>query len=133
MKRFLLNWGPVVGWCLIIFWLSSIPHLAVSTGWKDFWTRKPAHAVEYASLFVLVYRALVADWSKEWRVRMLLLAAVLVMVYAATDEFHQSLVPSRMGHIEDWFIDSLGIFMGLGFLKWYQWWSKATHESNAGH
>ncbi len=34
---------------------------------------------------------------------------LLAMWYAATDEFHQLFVPSRVASINDWLIDSIGI------------------------
>ncbi|MEX0887759.1 MAG: VanZ family protein, partial [Patescibacteria group bacterium] len=58
LKKFLFLWLPVLAWAGLIFYLSSIPNLAVGEGEIDFLTRKPAHIAEYAVLFILIFRAL---------------------------------------------------------------------------
>ena len=56
--------------------------------------RKCAHFAEYFVYFLLLYRAVRArrtGWRWSWGAAALLIAAV----YSATDEFHQSFVPSH--------------------------------------
>ena len=54
-----------------------------------------------------------------WRLACWALVALfgLAALYAVTDEFHQTFVPSRQGQIVDVFIDSLGAALGL-FAVW---------------
>ncbi len=74
--------------------------------------RKCAHMAEYAVLGVLIsiqlrlYHAFEAEWKKIWS------AVFLVMLYAATDEFHQLFVGGRSGQISDIFIDTCGGMAG---------------------
>jgi VanZ family protein len=90
--------------------------------------RKGAHVSEYALLAVLLYRAVhrtrrkvQAGWSPAcagW-------AFVLALVYAASDEWHQSFVPSRDGTLHDVIIDASGAGLGLLLLHRWQLWRQA--------
>ena len=105
-QRALLLWLPVVAWALLIFSLSSVPHLGTDLGVWDTILRKLAHTFEYAVLGALLARAL----------RRPGLAFVLAVLYAASDELHQTFVPGRHGSPVDVVIDSVGI--ALGILAW---------------
>ena len=91
--------------------------------------RKTAHVMEYAILSMLLWRALrkpqKGQWG-PWSRRMALTALVIAAGYAITDEFHQSLVPSRQGQVTDVLIDSLGAALGLlavwVFGRWRKHW-----------
>ena len=81
--------------------------------------RKTAHVTEYAILALLLFRA-VANVGRSVRaapsafpVRAALFAFALAVLYAMTDEFHQTFVPSRTGQVSDVFIDSFGAAAGL--------------------
>lgn len=82
--------------------------------------RKTAHVVEYAILAVLLWRALrkpqKGQWG-PWSHRVGLMAFALATLYAITDEFHQSFVPSRQGQFTDVLLDSFGAALGL-FALW---------------
>lgn len=85
--------------------------------------RKCAHVAEYAVLALLLYRALRRrpgdsagpDWCEACAVR----AFVVALLYAASDEWHQSFVPGRDGTVHDVIIDGAGAALGL--LLWYRW------------
>ncbi|MBK8871752.1 MAG: VanZ family protein [Elusimicrobia bacterium] len=101
-------WAPVVVWAGLIFIASSIPdhRPAGSTGLPELMSRKLAHLVEYGVLAYFVARALTGmGWAirRVWAVG--LLACVL---YAISDEVHQSFVPGRFGKVRDVALDSLG-------------------------
>lgn len=95
-------WGPVVVWCGVIFWFSSIPDLKTDLSY-DYPLRKVAHLFEYGVLFALLRRAGLARAS----------ALVFCVLYAVTDEWHQSFVPGRRGAATDVLIDALGALTGL--------------------
>jgi len=81
-----------------------------------FYIRKSAHLGEYAILGVLFWRALRHTISSDarrsqWKVAVV--ALLLSATYAATDEFHQSFVPSRSASVRDVMIDTVGTFIGL--------------------
>ncbi|HLD96641.1 MAG TPA: VanZ family protein [Patescibacteria group bacterium] len=118
-KRFTILWGPVFLWAGLIFYLSSIPNLAVGEGAVDFLTRKPAHIIEYALLFGLIWRALQGSLAITART-LYFSAAVFTFLYAVTDEIHQMLIPSREGKISDLGFDLLGIALGAAVLLYRQ-------------
>ena len=77
----------------------------------EHFVRKGAHMTEYAILAILVY-----VWLKRWqisRIRTACVAAVLAILYACSDEFHQLFVAGRAGRISDVLIDSAGAVLGL--------------------
>ena len=93
----------------LIFYLSSIPSLRSSFDW-DYLYRKLAHCGEYAVLSFLYYRALDRGANRDavgWP------AWSLGVLYAATDEFHQTFVPGRAGELSDVLLDSLGCLAGI--------------------
>ena len=87
--------------------------------------RKAAHVTEYAILSALVWRALRKPLKvdpRPWSWRLAGAALLVAGLYAASDEFHQSLVPSRMGSAVDVALDTSGAALGLlvvrGFFHW---------------
>jgi VanZ family protein len=80
--------------------------------------RKGAHVTEYAILALLLYRALRRTAQKpstEWCRNCAYWAWMLAFAYAASDEWHQSFVPSRGGSVHDVLIDACGAALGLLF------------------
>jgi len=73
--------------------------------------RKCAHVAEYSVFALLLWRAIrkpAKDVFRPWNWRETRLALLLVMLYAATDEFHQQFVPTRTSLVSDVFIDTGG-------------------------
>ena len=72
----------------------------------------------YAMLYFFTYRAVnfhtKAGHNKNWRLPLL-----LCILYALTDEIHQSFTPRRDPSLRDVGFDLLGA--GLAFLKMYQY------------
>lgn len=101
MRR-LSAWGPVVAWCGLIYYFSSIPDLQTPFSF-DYPLRKAAHMAEYAVLFALLRRAQVGRSS----------AFIGCVLYAVTDEWHQTFVPGRVGAVSDVVIDAAGALTGL--------------------
>jgi uncharacterized protein YfiM (DUF2279 family) len=96
-------WLPVVAWAALIFALSSVPDLGTGLGGWDLVLRKTAHAAEYALLGALLVRATGRTG----------LAFALGVLYAASDEIHQSFVPGRLGSPLDVAIDAAGVAVGI--------------------
>jgi VanZ family protein len=117
MKKMLL-WLPVLLWCGLIFFLSGIPNLRTEFGFWDLLLRKAAHMTEYAILFLLTRRA-VAGSSAAFAGRAGILAAVFAILYAVSDEFHQSFVPTRGPSVRDVGIDAAGVFIGAILFLWW--------------
>jgi VanZ family protein len=76
--------------------------------------RKLGHLTEYAILAMLLWRALRSGTRWEMRMSILyLVAAVACAIFAASDEFHQSFVPTRTSSPHDVMIDICGALIGL--------------------
>ena len=76
--------------------------------------RKLGHLTEYAILAMLLWHAL--RGGTRWQAKMSILffiAWVACAIFAASDEFHQSFVPSRTSSSRDVMIDICGAFLGL--------------------
>lgn len=76
----------------------------------DYPVRKAAHATEYAILAGLMLGIVVTSLI-NWK--HLLVAVLVAVVYASTDEFHQLFVPGRSGRFIDVFIDGIGALIGV--------------------
>lgn len=106
-------WLPVVVWMGLIFYLSAQPDLPrPDTGWVGELIGVGAHAFVFGVLAVL--------WARVLRTRhhALLLAFALTMLYALTDEFHQSFVPGRHADPLDLLYDAVGAALALGAWAW---------------
>jgi VanZ family protein len=76
--------------------------------------RKLGHLTEYAILAALLWRALLGSvvWvAKRWM--LFITTLVVCALFAASDEFHQSFVPSRTPAVHDVMIDICGALVGL--------------------
>lgn len=74
--------------------------------------RKGAHAFEFAVLSALTFRVLQL-FTKHGTKRMLPEAFIFTVLYAASDEFHQTFVAGRCGTPKDVLIDSAGAILAL--------------------
>lgn len=70
--------------------------------------RKTGHVTEYFLLGILLFTAFRGNSLQNWSLRWTIYALIGVMFYAASDEFHQSLVASRGASLVDVGIDSVG-------------------------
>jgi VanZ family protein len=106
------GWLAVAVWMGVIFALSSISGLRVSDDAEvDRPLRTLAHMASFGLLSGLLLHALCA--SRRPTLPRAALALVLTVLYAASDELHQSLVPNRMGRAQDVAIDTIGAIVGL--------------------
>jgi VanZ family protein len=140
IRLFFRYWLPVLVWMSVIFTASSdthsyehssrlvepllrwlFPHMLESQIQAIHeLLRKCAHLTEYAVLALLIWRWVrkpAKDNPRAWSWREARLVTLLVMLYAASDEFHQQFVPSRTSLVSDVFIDTAGGIAGL-FVIW---------------
>jgi VanZ family protein len=110
--RWLSRWLPPLLWMGLIFYLSAQPDLpSAREAWLDLLLKKGGHAAVYAVLAILFQRAL--GWGRSrW------LPWPLVILYAVSDELHQSLVPGRHARASDVLIDALVAGIALLMLRW---------------
>jgi VanZ family protein len=92
----------------LIFALSATPDLSTGLGAWDLVLRKIAHVTIFGVLWLTLARA--TDWRRP------VAATVVALLYAGSDEFHQTFVHGRHGAALDVAIDSIG--MGLAALAW---------------
>jgi len=96
-----------------IFW--AVAWFVVVKGW---------HATEFAILTAGLI-ALLSLWRPSRKSPNILWAGTIAVLFAVSDEFHQTFVPTRDGTVADVLIDTLGV--GLAMLVF---WSR-SHAS--GH
>ena len=135
LRAFLKFWLPVLFWMALIFSASADSHSSEHTSrfiepilrWlfpkmspdhiEDIHhlIRKCAHLTEYAILTLLLWRALHLSKNNlpPWSWPKVGGTLLIVFIYAASDEFHQSFVPTRTARVSDVFIDSAGGVIGL--------------------
>jgi VanZ family protein len=136
MRGRVWRYAPLVLWMCLIFFASTGELSASNTSrivrplllWlfpdisearialAHFLVRKAGHFTEYAILALLAARALSGAFHAALRRRWFSLSLLLIIVYALSDEFHQSFVPSRTASIYDSLIDIAG---GLTALLWF--------------
>jgi VanZ family protein len=140
MIVFFRYWVPLIVWMFLIFsasadaqstehssrflepflrWFApNISDEAVET--VRLLMRKAAHVVEFAFLAWLAWRALQMPRRNDRRPWSWLAAGgalAIVILYAATDEIHQSFVPNRTASVKDVCIDTAGGLAGM-FCVW---------------
>ena len=128
---------PLIAWMAFISFASSASFSASNTStivgpllkwlfpnaseetlvFLHFIVRKAAHFLEYALLGVLAARAFKGSPKSSVRARWFFISALLVIVYALLDEYHQSFVPSRTSSISDSLLDICGGLTALLILR----------------
>jgi len=108
LSTYIVAFAPVVLWAILIFVLSNQPVLpgppSVSL---DFFFKKIGHITVYAVLWWLLHRAFSSTHPKN-KFALTWLSLLIVLVYAVSDEYHQSLVPGRHPGFKDVGYDMLG-------------------------
>jgi len=127
-RRFVSSWVPVIVWMMLIFAGSSDALSAEHTSrflvpflrWLDpkmsfetiatihFTLRKMGHFTEYFILAALLWRALRGTFNALPRTLISGVTFLIAAAFAASDEFHQSFVPSRTSTFHDVMIDCFG-------------------------
>ncbi|HEX5911065.1 MAG TPA: VanZ family protein [Thermoleophilaceae bacterium] len=100
----------------LIFAFSAMPSDVEERAWWDVALRKGIHFGEYAVLCALWFRALRSRWTRD---RALAAAVGICVLYAVTDEFHQSFVDGRIGTPRDVLIDTVGVLVAAALLRLY--------------
>lgn len=97
--------------------------------------RKVIHATVYfvLALFIMMLMNIIFEHKKYFLSVSITLA--LCILFAATDEYHQTFVAGRTGQLMDVIIDSVGALVGILFYSTYQFvyqcgYKKALQETN---
>jgi len=149
LRNFTKYWLPVILWMGFIFWMST----ATFSKWNTFfWVekillllfpgisfeqakminfilRRAGHVTEYCIMALLPFRAFRASSAESWNWRWFWGALIVVVLWAALDEFHQSFVPARRASFMDVGLDaSAGILALLICALWFRY--KRNRKSN---
>jgi VanZ family protein len=116
MKTHFSKWLPALLMMLVIFWFSAQPASEMPTfAWAESVVKKGGHMIGYGFLALAYWRAFDFKAEKRW------LAWLLAVLYAVTDEFHQSFVPGRKATISDILIfDNFGALISLWLISRYR-------------
>ena len=122
-----LRWLPAIAMMGIIFILSSLPSSRIPDyGNLDTLIKKGGHALGYGLLGLSYFYALPKRLSKFYRVLTALLMAVL---FALSDEYHQSFVQGRNSSLSDVIIDGFGATLALVLGSTYSSNSRSNSKS----
>lgn len=137
----IISWVLVIFWMVIIFYFSHQPAVksnALSTGISRKITevvkkvtndpiinkvnfnhiiRKMAHFTVYFILGILVVNAIGQRYSLD--TKWILGSIIICILYAISDEFHQSFVPGRGPAVFDVLVDSFGASTGILLYKMF--------------
>jgi len=112
-RPWLSRWGHLLAWMGLIFALSAQSSLpSPDSDWLSRLVSSGAHAFVFGVLAVLWLRVLGRGrWA--WAI-----ALGLTMLYAFSDELHQTFVPGRVADPWDLFCDGLGAVVMLLAFAW---------------
>lgn len=136
--RLIIAWAGVIACIGLVLWAGSESFSAASTSrflrpllmflfpdmtsaefWRmQAWIRKTAHAVEYALLALLAFRALWLSFDTILA-RIAAGALLLALAVASVDEFRQRFLDLRTGALTDVVLDSAGALLAVGIAMAY--------------
>ena len=121
--RSLKYWAPPVLYMVLIFVISSLKPPPLSMP-KFEWLPidKIYHLIEYGILGGLLAIAFVNAPPKRLPANWIWITAALISIlYGASDEWHQTFVPGRFATPADWVADVVGTIVGvLGVYLYYR-------------
>ena len=110
IARAVSRFAPPLALMALIFFLSAQPDLNSGLGVWDTIGRKFVHFATFGALWWLWDRALNHEHP--------LIAAVISVAYAISDEYHQTFVDGRVGSVRDVLIDSAGVLAAWLLSRW---------------
>lgn len=125
------RWYSAILMMAVIFIFSSIPSTSLpSFSYADLFVKKGGHMLGYGLLAISYFYGLGGiprrTAGENGNIKILftapiVLAWIFAVLYALTDEFHQSFVPGRQASLVDIGVDAVG---AAGMLWLYHLWQK---------
>lgn len=132
-KLFVLPCLFVLAVAAMIFCLSTGSFSAEATGRVlghfNHFGRKLAHMSEYALLFLVLRFALAKLMSGYKTANVVLLSLLLCVLFAASDEWHQSFVPNRTASLGDVIYDTTGALIAASLFCSYRFFRSKKQSS----
>jgi len=123
LKSGLGLWGPVLVYMALIFYTSSRPSLPLFRDTPDYLL----HLGGYFVLGLLAVRAFGRGLPPREGSGAYLLGPVFALLYAVTDEWHQSFVPGREASWLDLLADGIGASLAAAIVS-LRWWGAAVER-----
>ncbi|WP_282033694.1 VanZ family protein [Metabacillus indicus] len=120
MKKPIFKWALTIApilYMILIWILSSLPADAIiKTPFSfDRLMKESLHLIEFGILYWLIALAFAANG--RWTAKASVLAAVISILYGATDEIHQYFVPYRSATVIDLVKDAIGVLVSFYIMK----------------
>ena len=113
----IMLWLPVLLWAGVIFFFSSMAiNKPAPFSWADFVFKKTAHVTEYAIFYFLIFRAM-SNKQQSINKKVFRWSLFLAVLFAFSDEWHQTFVPGREGTLRDVGFDTIGSLLSLTWIK----------------
>jgi VanZ family protein len=107
-ENIFMKWLPASLIMLAIFLFSAGSSMDVQNDLIERVVKKGGHIVGYGMLALSIWRGFEFRGNRRW------LAWILAVLYAVTDEYHQSFVPGRFPSLFDVLVyDNLGAFISM--------------------
>ena len=113
---FLKYWLPVIAWCTLIFFFSSVSGDSIPDGL--FLQGILFHFFIYACLGFFFIRALKNTGRKISALKAVCFTLIFGIIYGFTDEIHQLFAPERCFSVLDIIVDGIGTLAGGLFYRW---------------
>lgn len=111
MTHWIRRWGPAILFMAVIFIASATPNTELPTlGAWDLLAKKGGHLLGYALLAAALFHAL--TYGRDFKRSHYILAVCIAILYAASDEYHQTFTPGRSATPVDVGIDAVGACLG---------------------
>ena len=125
MKKIFRYWIPFSAVLIGIFLFSSVPENELKKVEFPF-AHLIGHIVAYLLMGFLLCRALTSKFPANVKastfIRPIMISIICVLVYAISDEWHQSYVPGRSPAIKDVILDLVCGTFGAGLTILYRSW-----------
>ncbi len=121
-------WAPLLFYMGLVFWVSSLPRPESLSAAPDV----VLHGGAYFVMALLAIRAFGHGLAEPVSGATLWAGGAVAVLYGASDEWHQSFVPSRVGDVYDLLFDAMGALFAGATLSMF-WKVRARQSESRGN